>query len=414
MLNIEFETFKLENDLKVIVHEDHSVPKVVVDILYHVGAKDEEEERTGFAHLFEHLMFEGSKNVPSYDKPLQSVGGYNNAFTTSDVTNYYAGLPSNQIETAFWLESDRMLELAFSEEKLAIQKSVVIEEFKQRYLNQPYGDAHIHLRKLHYQKHPYKWPVIGKEISHIEKATLQDVKDFFFGYYAPNNATLVVAGDVNVHEVKELANKWFGSIPKRVLKKHLIPQEPKSNKAKKTEVYGEVPLAAVYKMYHIPGLTDTRYYVADLLTDLLSNGKSGILFQHMVKNKRVSPRVSAYSLGLHDPGVIVVEGKIASDSTITAFEEGLTEAFDQLYHVSEEALERIKKKLTSTFVMQKVSIQNKAMGLAMSDSVGNPNLVNETTEFYQSITLEEVQQAVKTYLAPENCSTLYYLPKASI
>ncbi len=411
MLNIEFETFHLENGLKVIVHEDHSVPKVVLNILYHVGAKDEEPHRTGFAHLFEHLMFEGSINIPHYDKPLQSVGGYNNAFTTSDITNYYAGLPSNQIETAFWLESDRMLELAFSEEKLQVQKSVVIEEYKQRYLNQPYGDAHIHLRKLHFHTHPYQWPVIGKEIPHIENATLQDVKDFFFGFYAPNNATMVVAGDITTNEVKELAEKWFGPIPKRSLKKHDIPQEPALGTSREVEIKGEIPFPAVYKMYRIPALTDPSYYVADLLTDLLSNGKSAILFQHMVKKRAISPKVAAYSLGLHDPGAIVIEGKIGANKQIADFEEGLTEAYNQLYHIDEGELERIKQKLAATFVMQKISIQNRAISIAISDSLGNPDLINQTTEIYQEITLDEVRNAVNTYLSPDNCTTLYYIPQ---
>ena len=219
MSHIHYESFVLDNGLKVIVHEDHSIPKAVVDVVYKVGAKDEDEERTGFAHLFEHLMFGGSKHIEDYDTPLQRVGGENNAFTTNDITNYYITLPSNQLETAFWLESDRMLELDFSQHSLDVQKSVVIEEFKQRYLNKPYGDAHLILRSLHYKVHPYKWPTIGKEISHIEGASLDEVKDFFYGFYAPNNATLIVAGDVKTDEVRRLAEKWFGPIPNRKLKK---------------------------------------------------------------------------------------------------------------------------------------------------------------------------------------------------
>ncbi len=411
MLHIDYETFFLGNGLKVIVHRDPSIPKAVVDVLYHVGSKDEEEHLTGFAHLFEHLMFEGSKHIPSYDKPLQRVGGQNNAFTTADITNYYLSLPANQLETGFWLESDRMLELAFSQEKLDVQKSVVIEEYKQRYLNQPYGDAHLKLRALHYTQHAYRWPTIGKDIQHIEDATLDNVRDFFYGYYAPNNATLVVAGDVELDEVKLLAERWFGDIPSRTLKKHDIPQEPPQREARQMTLTGDVPMPAVYKMYHVPGHSDRRYYITDIITDLLSNGKSSLLFQLMVLEKQVSPSINAFSWGLHHPGVISLDGRVASGVSIDAYETALAETLDQLQTLTEDDLERIKRKLEATFIMQKTTILNKAMGLAMSDSIGDANLINTTPEIYRSITLNEVKEAAATFLAPENCSTLYYLPR---
>ena len=411
MLHLNFETFYLDNGLKIIVHEDHSIPKAVVDILYKVGSKDEDENRTGFAHLFEHLMFEGSQHIPQYDVPLQRVGGQNNAFTTSDITNYYLSVPANQLETGFWLESDRMLQLAFSQKKLDIQKSVVIEEYKQRYLNQPYGNAHLLLRALHFEVHPYKWPTIGKDISHIEGASLQEVKDFFYGYYAPNNATLVVAGDVQTDQVLQLAEKWFGEIPRRDLKKHKIPQEPPQTGARHTTVKGNVPFAAVYKMYHIPAYTDEEYYVADMITDLLSNGKSSILNQYMVKEQQLSPGVNAFSWGMHDPGVISIDGKVAEGKSMEAYEKGLQESIDRLMDLTEEDMERIKGKLESTFVMQKTTMLNKAIGLAFSDSLGDANLINRTPEIYRSISLDQVKTAAAKYLAPENCSTLYYLPQ---
>lgn len=412
MLKIPFETFYLDNGLKILVHEDHSIPKAVVDIIYRVGSKDEQEHRTGFAHLFEHLMFEGSKHIPHYDSPLQRVGGQNNAFTTPDITNYYLSLPSNQLETAFWLESDRMLELAFSQEKLDIQKSVVIEEYKQRYLNQPYGDAHLKLRSLHFTTHPYHWPTIGKEISHIEEATLDEVKSFFYGYYAPNNATLVAAGDVNTAEVVALAKKWFGDIPARTLQKHTLPEEPVQNEARSMTHHADVPFPAVYKMYHIPAYTDEEYYVADILTDLLSNGKSGILFQHMVKDTQVASQASAFSWGLHDPGAVSIDGRIAPGKSIEDYEKALSESLDKLVKLSHEDLERIKSKLEATFILQKTTILNKAMGLAISDALGDANLINTTPGIYRNITLDQVREAAEKYLKPENCSTLYYLPKA--
>ncbi|MEL6673748.1 MAG: pitrilysin family protein [Bacteroidota bacterium] len=413
MLHLSYQTFTLENGLKVIVHEDHSIPKAVVNILYRVGSKDEEAHRTGFAHLFEHLMFEGSKNIPNYDRPLQRVGGQNNAFTTADITNYYLSVPSNQLETGFWLESDRMLELGFSQKKLDIQKSVVIEEYKQRYLNQPYGDAHIRLRSLAYHTHPYHWPTIGKEISHIEDATLEEVKDFFYGYYAPNNATMVVAGDVQVDQVKHLAEKWFGAIPRRELKKHALPEEPAQTEARQMELTGKVPFPAVYKMYRIPAHKEETYYVMDLITDLLSNGKSGLLFQEMVKKHQVSPGVSAFSWGLHDPGVISVNGKIAEGKSISEFEAALEESLGLLQELTEEDLERIKGKLEATFVMQKTTILNKAIGMAMSDSLGDVNLINRTPEIYQQITLDQVKSAAREFLSPSNSSTLHYLPASA-
>lgn len=410
MQTLAYQVKTLDNGLKVVVHEDHSVPKAVVDIIYKVGAKDEDPERTGFAHLFEHLMFEGSKHIPHFDIPLQRVGGENNAFTTPDVTNYFISLPSSQLETAFWLESDRMLELAFSEEKLEIQKKVVIEEYKQRYLNQPYGDAFIKLLALHYQEHPYQWPTIGKEIRHIAEASLQEVKDFFFGYYAPNNATLVVVGDVVAAEVFDLADKWFGPIPARNLKKHPLRQEPSQQEARKMEHQGQVPIPAVYKFFHIPGNTDREYYVADILTDLLSNGKSGILFQEMVKGKKVCSGVQAHAWGLHDPGIISIDGKLAEGVDFETFEKALAESIETLAKITEEDLERIKRKLQATFVLQKTNFLNKAIAFAMSDALGDLELINTTPDIYQNIQLSEVKEAVRNYFRPENSSTLYYAP----
>lgn len=411
MLNIAYQVHTLANGLKVVLHEDHAIPKVVVDVIYRVGSKDEEEHRTGFAHLFEHLMFEGSKHIPHYDTPLQKVGGQNNAFTSADVTNYYLSLPSNQLETALWLESDRMLELAFSQEKLDIQKSVVIEEYKQRYLNQPYGDAHLKLRQLHYQVHPYHWPTIGKDISHIEEATLEEVQDFFYGYYAPNNATLIVAGDIDPVQTLALVEKWFGGIPQRELKKHVLPVEPKQTEARHLTHHAKVPYPSVYKMYHIPSHREHDYYVADILTDLLANGGSSLLYQRMTKAQQVSPNVSAYSWGLHDPGVISIDGRVAEGKSLEEYESALQQTLDEVQELTQEDLDRIKGKLSATFVMQKTTIMNKAMGLAMCDAIGELELINRTPDIYEGISLEEVKTAAATLLTPDNCSTLYYLPE---
>ena len=410
-MKLSYDTFSLPNGLKVLVHEDHSVPKVVVNILYHVGSKDEEAHKTGFAHLFEHLMFEGSKHIAHFDQALQRAGGESNAFTNSDITNYFVSLPSNQLETAFWLESDRMLELDFSEKKLDIQKSVVIEEFKQRYLNQPYGDAYLKLREAHFNKHPYKWMTIGKEISHIESATLDDVKGFFFGYYAPNNATLVVVGDVTLDKVKRLAEKWFSPIPSRSLQKHPLPQDSPQAEQKKLTHSGNVPLTAIYNMFHIPGHTQREYYIADILTDILSNGRGSLLYEFMVKRNKVSPGVSAFTWGMYDPGALSIDGKLSPDASIDQYEGALREVIDKLQELQEEDLKRIQTKLKASFVLQKTSLLNKAVELAVSDSLGNPDLINQTPDIYDSISLEEVKRAAREYLAPENCTTLYYHPQ---
>lgn len=407
---IEFQEFYLDNGLKVIVHEDPSVPSAVLNVIYRVGARNEHEDKTGFAHLFEHLMFGGSKHIPNYDSPLQMVGGENNAFTTNDITNYYLTVPSNQIETGFWLESDRMLELDFSQKNLDIQKSVVIEEFKQRYLNKPYGDAHLILRGLHYTTHPYRWPTIGKEIAHIESATLDDVKKFFFGYYAPNNATLVVAGNVTVPQIKQLAEKWFGPIPKRELLHQPLPAEPKQTEARSKTVYRDIPFPAVYKMYHIPSYTHAEYYAADILTDILSSGKAGHLYQHMVKDKQVASSVRAFSWGAHDPGAISIDGTLAEGVTVEAYEAALKEVLDGLLTMPESELQRIKDAIETHYLMDRIKLLNRAMNLAISDTLGDPNLVNTSLKKYLDLTREDLTKATKKYLSAENCSTLYYLP----
>lgn len=411
MPELKFETFSLSNGLKVIVHEDHTMNKAVLDIVYRVGAKDEEPERTGFAHLFEHLMFGGSKHIPDYDTPLQKVGGENNAFTTNDITNYYLSLPSNQLETGFWLESDRMLELDFSQKSLDIQKSVVIEEFKQRYLNKPYGDAHLILRDLHFTTHPYRWPTIGKEISHIEKATLEDVKDFFYGFYAPNNATLVVAGDVKKEQVKELAEKWFGPIPRRTLKKGDLPQEPPQTEARFKTVERDIPFTAVYKMFHIPAKGTKGYYATDFITDILSGGKAARLYQTLVKEKQLVSSVRAFSWGAHHPGIVSIDATLSPGVAQEDYEKALWEILESLQEIGDEEIQRVKNSLETHYILERSTILNRAISLALGDSIGDPNLINTSIGKYMALTNDEVRETAKTYFRPSNCSTLYYLPR---
>ena len=307
---INFTEFTLANGLRVMVHEDHTVQIAVMNILYDVGSRDEHPNKTGFAHLFEHLMFGGSKNISSFDEPLQLVGGENNAFTNTDITNYYLTVPASNIETGFWLESDRMMSLSFDPKVLEVQRKVVIEEFKQRYLNQPYGDVWLKLRPLTYTQHPYAWATIGKEISHIENATLNDVKDFFFRYYVPSNAILVVAGNVTVDQVMKLSEKWFGPIPSPALSKRNLPIEPKQTSKRFLEVEADVPASAFYKAWHMPGRFHNDYYAADLLSDILSRGQSSILYQKLVKEKEIYTSISSFVMGNIDPGILVMSGRI--------------------------------------------------------------------------------------------------------
>ncbi|MGZ4038866.1 MAG: M16 family metallopeptidase, partial [Bacteroidia bacterium] len=284
---IHFEKFKLKNNLTVIVHEDKSTPLACINILYDVGARDEDENKTGFAHLFEHLMFGGSINIPNYDEPLQLVGGENNAFTTNDITNYYCTVPAENIETAFWLESDRMLSLAFTDKSLEVQRNVVIEEFKQRYLNQPYGDVWLLLRPLAYKTHPYRWATIGKEISHIETATMSDVRAFFKEHYNPGNAILVVAGNVDPAQVKQLAQKWFEPIEAGAKPRRRLPKEPKQTEARHLTVERDVPVDSIYKAYHMCSRNDKNYHTVDLISDILSRGNSSRLYNALIKEKQL-------------------------------------------------------------------------------------------------------------------------------
>ena len=409
MQNIDFEQFELNNGLRVIVHPNPTTPKVSLCVLYRVGAKDEDSDRTGFAHLFEHLMFGGSKNIPTYDAPLQKVGGENNAYTTNDITLYYLTLPTNQLETGFWLESDRMLELNFSQESLDVQKSVVCEEFKQRYLNQPYGDAHLLLRPVHYRVHPYRWPTIGKELAHIQEATLEEVRDFFYGFYAPNNATLVVSGNVTHSMAEKLVQKWFAPIPRRTLKKKILPQEPPQKEPRSLTVKKDVPFDAIYKAYHIPARTSPEYFAADFLTDLLSSGKSSLLFQTMVKKEQVATNIGAFSWGAYEPGMISIDGQISQGKSVEQYESTLQSVINNLQETTEKQIIKIKNKIESHLIFERTSSLSLAQELAIYDSLGDPNQINTVLDQYQAISCADIRQAAQKYLAPENCSTLYYL-----
>ncbi|WP_224999446.1 pitrilysin family protein [Cesiribacter sp. SM1] len=409
---IDYKAFTLQNGLQVFVHEDTATPMAAVNILYNVGSKDEDEHKTGFAHLFEHLMFGGSMNIGNYDEPLQRVGGENNAFTSPDITNYYITLPAENLETAFWLESDRMMSLSFDPKVLEVQRKVVIEEFKQRYLNQPYGDAWLKLRPLAYQKHPYRWATIGREIKHIEDATLDDVRKFFFKYYLPNNAIMVVAGNVDFEEVKRLTEKWFGPIPAGKPYKRQLPAEPKQTSARLETVEADVPLNALYKTFHMPGRNDQRYYIADLLSDVLGRGKSSMLYQRLVRDTQMFADISGYVTGSMEPGLLVISGKLKPGFTHQQAEEEIAAIISKVQEgVSEEELQKVKNQAESSLVFSEIELLNRAMNLAFSALLGDPDLVNKEAEYIQAVTADEVQAMAREILVPENSTTLHYIAK---
>ncbi|WP_128547701.1 M16 family metallopeptidase [Larkinella soli] len=407
---IRYEHFVLNNGLKVYVHEDPTTPMAAVNILYNVGSRDEDANKTGFAHLFEHLMFGGSKHIPSYDEPLQKVGGENNAFTSPDITNYYITLPSANLETAFWLESDRMLGLSFDPTVLDVQQKVVIEEFKQRYLNQPYGDVWLKLRPLAFKVHPYRWATIGKDISHIENATMDDVKGFFYKYYLPNNAILVVAGNVTVEQVKQLCRKWFEPIPAGAPYVRNLPQEPEQTEARFLETEAEVPLNAIYKAFHMPGRFTDAYYRADLLSDVLGRGKSSRLYRRLLKEQHLFTSISAHVLSSLDPGLLIVSGSlnqgIRPEEADAAIEEVLKEAVEQ--SIPEEEVSKVKNQTEATLVFSEVELLNRAMNLAFAANAGDVGNVNREADRIQAITPDDLQAIARQVLRKENSSTLYY------
>lgn len=407
---IEYNRFVLANGLRVLVHEDNSTPMAVVNVLYNVGARDEEPSKTGFAHLFEHLMFGGSINIPEYDEPLQRAGGENNAYTTNDLTNYYCQLPAENIETAFWLESDRMLSLAFSKKSLDVQRKVVCEEFKEHYINKPYGNAWHKMRELAYKVHPYRWMTIGKELKHIEEAELADVKNFFFKYYRPNNAILVVAGNVKKEEVKKLAEKWFGVIEAGENFERNIPQEPTQTEPRKLTVKENVPLNALYKTWHMPGRIDRGYHAADVITEILGGGASSRLFQSLVKEKRLFSNIECYHFGSIDKGLLTIEGKLIKGVDVKAAEDAVEEELQKLKEelVSEDELQKVKNKTESLIAFEDITVMSRAASLAFYELLGNADLINQELSKYNAVTTQDVMNYSKEIFTENNSNVLYY------
>nr|WP_294793417.1 pitrilysin family protein [uncultured Mucilaginibacter sp.] len=407
---VKFNRFTLSNGLRVIVHEDNTTPMAVLNILYDVGSRDEDPERTGFAHLFEHLMFGGSVNVPNYDEPLQRVGGENNAFTSNDITNYYITLPATNLETAFWLESDRMLSLAFSEKSLEVQRNVVIEEFKQRYLNQPYGDVWLRLRPMVYKEHSYRWDTIGKTIEHIAEASMEDVKAFFKKHYNPQNAIMVVGGNIKTQDVKLMAEKWFGPIPTGEKYNRNLVQEPEQHEERRDNVTAKVPLNDVYIALQMPGRRDEAFHAVELLGDILSRGKSSRLYKALVKDQQLFSEIHAYLTGSLDKGMFVIEGKPLTGVAVEDAEAAIWQEIEKLKNeeVPADELDKVKNKMESTMVFSEMSLLDKAMNLAYFELLGDAEDLNSETSKFLAVTAAQIKEQANKLFRKDNSSTLIY------
>lgn len=400
----------LPNGLRLVHNEDTSTQMVALNIVYDVGARDEHPDHTGFAHLFEHLMFGGSVHIPDYDAPLQMAGGENNAWTNNDITNYYLTIPRSNVETAFWLESDRMLELAFSEQSLEVQRGVVMEEFKQRNLNQPYGDVSHLLRPLAYRVHPYRWPTIGKDLSHIANATLDEVKAFFYRYYAPNNAVLAVTGNISWEETVRLAEKWFAPIPRREVPLRQLPQEPVQTAERRLTVERNVPLDALFMAYHMCGRADEDYYAFDILSDILSNGRSSRLARRLVQDQKLFSSLDAYISGTRDAGLLHISGKPSPGVTLEQAEAAVRKELEELKHslIGEQELEKVKNKFESTQIFGNINYLNVATNLAWFELTGQAEDIDREVSRYRAVTAEQLQRVAQQTFLPENCVVLYY------
>lgn len=410
---IHFQKTILSNGLTVIAQEDFSTQLVAVDVLYKVGARNEEKTHTGFAHLFEHLMFGGSANIPEYDTPLQLAGGTNNAFTTNDLTNYYDVLPVSNIETALWLESDRMLKLDFSKRSLDVQRNVVCEEFKEHYINRPYGDLWHQLRKIVYTTHPYQWPTIGLELSHIQNAKLQDVEDFFYTWYRPNNAILVIAGAIKAKDAFALAEKWFGDIPQGKPVNKMIPVEPEQTEARFADIRKDVPVNLIYKVYKMAGRVEKNYYAQNLLSDVLGTGEASRFFQTLKMQKKLFTDVSAYVSGSIDTGMFIISGKLADGISYEKAEKGIDEEIEKVIatNITDLELQRTKNMIETDIAGGYTTVLNKAQGLATAEMLEDASLINSEMDRYLNVTAEDIRNAANNLFQPQRCSTLYYGPQ---
>lgn len=409
---VNFTRRTLPNGLRVLVHEDKATPLVAVNITYDVGSRDEHPDKTGFAHLFEHLMFAGSKNAPDFDDPLQRAGGENNAFTTNDYTTFYEILPAENLETALWLESDRMLALSISKKALDVQRKVVVEEFKETCLNEPYGDSWHHLSELMFRHHPYRWPVIGLVPEHVENATLDDVRAFFKNWYTPNNAVLSIAGNVRTEEAMALAEKWFATIPAGPAMRRDLPAEPPQTAPLRKEVKAQVPVRAIFLAFRTPARLHPDFYPVDLLTDVLAQGHSSRLYRRLLKEKQLFTQIDAYVTGNTDPGLLVIEGRPADNVTTDDALAAIWAELDLLKTepLAERELLKIQHRFESTLVFSETSALNKAQNLAHYELLDRAELMNDEVETYLAVTPADLQRTANEMFQPNNSAVLVYVP----
>lgn len=410
---IAYDKYQLDNGLRLIVHEDHSTPMVAVNVVYDVGSRDEDPLMTGFAHLFEHLMFGGSENIPDFDKPIQMAGGENNAFTNNDLTNFYEVLPAENIETALWLESDRMLKLKFSEEALDTQKKVVIEEFKETCLNEPYGDMWHHLSEMCYTNHSYRWPTIGKIPEHIAEAKLQDVVGFFYKHYTPSNAVITIAGKIDSKEAYRLTKKWFGDIPSGKKYERKLDYDDRHIGYQYKEVVADVPAPSLILGFPMYDRTNPDYYTCDVLSDILSNGRSSRFYENLHKNKRIFNQIDAYISGTFDPGLFIIEGRPVEG---VSMDEAKKHIWNELQKIStekveERELQKIKNKIELSLEYAEVNILHKAMSISYFEVLGDAEGINQEAEKYQRVNSDRLMTIAQTIFDPENCVELRYIPK---
>jgi predicted Zn-dependent peptidase len=409
---VPFTRHILSNGLRVLIHEDKSTPLVAVNVSYYVGSRDEKDDKTGFAHLFEHLMFAGSKHVPDFDEPLQHAGGENNAFTTNDYTTFYEIVPAENIETAFWLESDRMLALNISKKSLDVQRKVVVEEFKETCLNEPYGDSWHHLSDLMYKQHPYRWPVIGLAPEHVENATLEDVRHFYKTWYGPQNAVLSIAGNIAVERGIELAEKWFANIPAGESPARQLVEEPPQTAPARRDVQANVPVPAIYLAFRTPARLHPDFYAVDLISDILAQGHSSRLYRRLLREKQLFSQIDAYITANVDPGLLIVEGRPAEG---VSTEEAIAAVWEELELLKNEVidtreLQKIQHKFESTVVFSETSALNKAQNLAFYELLDRAELMNEEVNIYLSVTPADMHRCANELFQPNNSATLVYVP----
>ena len=402
--------YQFLNGLRLLHHADSNTRMVAINLLYDVGARDESPDCTGFAHLFEHLMFGGSLHIPDFDTALQKAGGENNAWTSNDITNYYTIVPRQNVETAFWLESDRMLGLDFSQHSLDVQKAVVMEEFKQRTLNQPYGDIPAIIREWAYREHPYRWPVIGRDISHIEKATLEDVRSFFYNHYAPNNAILAVVGDISFEEALRLSEKWFSPIEKRNIAPRCILPEPEQEAPRYKEVVRDIPSDAIVKAYHMGRRCDADYQTCDLMSDILSNGRSSRLFRRLVMEKSLFTSIDASITGDIDEGLFLINGRLNQGVSLQQADEAIEEELGRLCResASEQEISKMVHKFETGYLFSNLSYVDKAANLSYFELIDAAESIDREVEKYYRITPESLQKTAQAVFRANNMSTLYY------